>query len=150
MVDECEGHCREEQEWPLRERSAGDKDLAAVADRAFDFAVFNLLDSDRLSFTGNYNARYNRFGFAVRLRWICSLGDGLAFWSIFFGILRKGVEPQIDNAMSAGKSLDHLVEFYRFSQGGRRGQKKNDQRRGEHAIGTLTIRECFLKVLGRS
>ena len=66
----------------------------------------------------------NGFGFAAGLCWTLTLRDSLALWPFllraFRRVLGQRVEPQIDNTLSAAKSLDHLVDSYRFSQGGHR------------------------------
>jgi hypothetical protein len=48
---EGEWHCGKKQERPLRKSSAHDRrDLATVADGAVDLALFDVLDSELLSF----------------------------------------------------------------------------------------------------
>ena len=123
-MDEDYGHRGQEQKRPLRKTRTRDEDLAAVANRAFNFAFFNVFNSDRCTLSSNYDTGDNRFGFATRLCWTLSLRDALALWSLllraFRRVLGQRVEPQIDNTLSAVKSLDHLVDSYRFSQGGHR------------------------------
>src|SRR5829696_466994 len=124
-MNEDYGHGRQEQQRPLRKSAAGNQDLATVADRAFNFTLFEVLDSDRLSSSGNYHAGDNRFSFATSRRRLLGLSNRLAAWSIllraFRGILHKRVESEIESTSRTGKGLDHLVEFYRLSQGRHRG-----------------------------
>ena len=125
---------------------AGDKDFAAVADRSFNFALFDVFNADCFSVSDNYHTGDDRLGFAGSWSWTLGFGDRIAAWSILlraFRILRERVEPEIENALRAGKSLDHLVDSYRFSQGGHRSEKKNDQSRREHATDSPTCLGVF-------
>ena len=88
-MDEDYGHRRQEQEGPLRKRSACNEDLAAVADRTFNFALFDFFDSDRGAFSSNYDTGDNGFSFATGLRWTLSLSDALALWSLLLGAFRR-------------------------------------------------------------
>jgi hypothetical protein len=118
-VNKDYGHGREKQEGPLRKRSASDKYLAAVADGAFHFTFFDVLDPDLFSFSSDYDAGDKRLGFGgLRLR------NRFTPWSIllraFRRILGQRVHSQIESALRAGKSLDHLVHCYWLGESGHR------------------------------
>src|ERR1044072_2735147 len=125
-MDKSERHSRQGEKWPLWEKAGGDQQLAAAADRAFNFAVFRNLDSEWLSFRCDADAGKKRVRLRSSLTWYFH-GSRVPAWSglwggtFLCGILRNEcTQPQIECALRTHHGLDHLVDLNWFGQHRRR------------------------------
>src|ERR1043166_9106091 len=132
-MNEHERNSRQEQERPLRD-SAGDEDLAAIANRALDFALFNRLNTQRLGLPGDRHTGDDRIRLDPTLgRWsIFTAWSSLLRAAFLARVLRnKTVEFEIWYALRTAERLHHLVDCYWFSESGHRGQKQEAKRGAE-------------------
>ncbi len=80
----------------------------------------------------------------------CRQLDHFAEWTLGRVLRHECVELEIGVSLGAGESLDHLVDSYRVSQGGHRGEKKNAKRGARTRQNRRTLRGVFyVEFLGK-